>query len=351
MKIMKIPEKGEIDRMISKNIVFTEIGKAELIEEPVAPLKEDEVLVELAVSTTSSGTERANLMGSDTVAWNKPPRPSVFPKHMGYCSSGTVVAVGEKVTQFKVGDRVAGTFGQYRQYCPYKEKKLIHIDDIPFEEAATFFISIFPLAALRKCRLEIGESAVVMGQGILGQFAVALLKAAGAVPVIAVDPDPKKRERASVFGADYAFDPFDPDFAKKVKEVTGGGANVGIEVTGIGAGLNGILDCMALKGRVALLGCTRVSDFTVDFYRKVHGPGITLIGAHTEARPETDSYSGWWTEKDDMLTVKRLTQYGRLSLASFVEETHSPEECPEVFRRLATEKTFPIHQFDWRRLK
>ena len=119
----------------------------------------------------------------------------------------------------------------------------------------------------------------------------------------------------------------------------------------MGAGLNGILDCMALKGRVALLGCTRVSDFTVDFYRKVHGPGITLIGAHTHARPEEESAPGWWTEQDDMLTVKKLTQYGRLSLASFVEETHSPEECPEVFRRLATEKAFPIHQFDWRLLK
>ncbi len=337
--------------MQSKNIVFTERGKAALISEPVEELKPNEVLVELAVSTTSSGTERANLLGSDTVDWTKPPKESRFPKHLGYCSAGTVVAVGEAVTQFKIGDRVAGTFGQYRQYCPYKEEKLIHIDDLPFEEAATFFISIFPLAAIRKCGPEIGESAIVMGQGILGQFAVALLKAAGAVPVVAVDPNPEKRERAKVFGADYAFDPYDPDFAKKVKEVTHGGANVGIEVTGVGAGLNGILDCMALKGRVALLGCTRVSDFTVDFYRKVHGPGITLVGAHTHARPREDSSSGWWTERDDMLTLKKLTQYGRLSLASFVEETSSPEDAPRVFQRLATEKTFPIHQFDWRRLK
>ena len=119
----------------------------------------------------------------------------------------------------------------------------------------------------------------------------------------------------------------------------------------MGAGLNGILDCMALKGRVALLGCTRTSDFTVDFYRKVHGPGITLIGAHTHARPENESYPGWWSEQDDMKTLCRLTKYGRLSLASFVEETNSPEAAPEVFHRLATEKSFPIHQFDWRLLK
>lgn len=126
---------------------------------------------------------------------------------------------------------------------------------------------------------------------------------------------------------------------------------MGIEVTGVGAGLNGILDCMALKGRVALLGCTRVSNFTVDFYRKVHGPGITLIGAHTNARPEEESSAGWWSHRDDMLALKRMTEYGRISLASLVEEASSPEKAPEVFQRLATEKSFPIHQFDWRLLK
>lgn len=44
-----------------------------------------------------------------------------------------------------------------------------------------------------------------------------------------------------------------------------------IEVTGQGTGLNEAHDCMAKFGRVALLGCTRNSDFSVDFYRTVHG--------------------------------------------------------------------------------
>ena len=69
------------------------------------------------------------------------------------------------------------------------------------------------------------------------------------------------------------------------KEISNGGVKVGIEVTGVGAALDGILDCMARFGRVALLECTRSSDFTIDYYRKVHGLGITLVGAHTNARP------------------------------------------------------------------
>jgi threonine dehydrogenase-like Zn-dependent dehydrogenase len=46
-------------------------------------------------------------------------------------------------------------------------------------------------------------------------------------------------------GADYALDPYAEDFADMAKKLTDGGAKVGIEVTGVGAGLNGILDCMA----------------------------------------------------------------------------------------------------------
>ena len=212
-------------------------------------------------------------------------------------------------------------------------------------------IATVPLAAIRKCRLELGESAIVMGMGILGIFALKLLKAAGAAPIIAVDPNEEKRRKALGCGADAAFDPFTPDFAAKVGALTNGGAKVGIEVTGNGGGLNGILDCMARFGRVALLGCTRDSDFTVDYYRKVHGPGITLIGAHTHARPENESHGGWWTQDDDIETLIRLVRLGRLSLSDVIDETYSPSDAPDVYRRLAEESTFPLTQFDWRRLK
>ena len=80
-------------------------------------------------------------------------------------------------------------------------------------------------------------------------FQSPLLKAAGAAPIIAVDPIPEKREKALSIGADYALDPFAEDFVKTVKDLTNGGAKVGIEVTGVGAGLDGILDCMARFGR------------------------------------------------------------------------------------------------------
>lgn len=338
--------------MNSRNIVFTKPNVAEIWEEPVREPEADEVIVRLAVSSISSGTERANLVGDPRVSIMSAADETVavFPRRVGYSSAGTVIKVGEGVDDLAVGDRVAVGGSQHAEYVTIKASHAYRIDDIPFEEAALFYISTFPLAAIRKCRLEIGESAIVMGMGVLGLIAVKQLKAAGATPVIAVDPMPEKREKALASGADYALDPYAPDFAETAKRLTGGGVNVGIEVTGVTAGLDGILDCMAKFGRVALLGCTRHSDISIDYYAKIHGPGITLVGAHTLARPKVESSAALWTERDDMQTMKRLVALGRLSVASLVDESHSPLEAGGVYTRLATEKAFPVVQFDWREL-
>ncbi len=335
--------------MLTKRIVFTAPNTAELLDVEIDDLQPDEVLTKLEVSTISSGTERALISGDPNISYTDFNPKVVFPRHSGYSSAGVVVAVGSAVTSVAPGDRVALSWSSHSNYCKLQEKNVHKITDdaISFEEASLCHIVTFPLAAIRKCRLEVGESAIVMGLGILGMFAVKLLRAAGAVPIIAVDPVAHKREEALKCGADYALDPYDPNFAKTVKQLTGGGAKVGIEVTGIGAGLDGILDCMARFGRVALLGCTRSADFTIDYYRKVHGPGISLIGAHTVARPDVESSPAYWTTHDDMLAVMRLISAGRLSIREMIDETHAPSECTEVYTRLVTERFFPLVQFNW----
>ena len=348
---MNVSNRKGVAIMQNRSIIFTAPCVAELVSGEISAPGPGEVQIKLAVSTISSGTERANLIGDPNVGWDTDPQVN-FPRRSGYSSSGTVVAVGEGITDLKPGDRVAMSWSLHSQYINMRRSYVYKLpDSVSFRDAALLHIGIFPLAAIRKCRLELGESAIVMGMGILGMTAVKLLKAAGAVPVIAVDPVAEKREKALAQGADFAFDPTETDFAQKVKAVTGGGAKVGIEVTGIGAGLDGILDCMAQFGRVALLGCTRNKEFTIDYYRKVHGPGITLIGAHTSARPKKESHGGWWTQTDDVQALIKLHALGRIRLGDMVDETHSPEEAPEVYNRLARKKPFPVVQFDWREME
>lgn len=92
--------------------------------------------------------------------------------------------MGEKVTSVKPGDRVAMFWSLHRLYNILPENNVVKIEDdnISFEEAAICHIGNFPMAAIRKTRLEIGESALVMGLGTLGLLATAYFRAAGPCP-------------------------------------------------------------------------------------------------------------------------------------------------------------------------
>lgn len=104
--------------------------------------------------------------------------------------------MGEGVPSVKPGDRVAMSWSAHSQYACLDFNRVYKLDDATsFHEAALWHIGTFPLAAIRKCRLEIGESAIVMGIGVLGMMAVKLLRQAGAVPVIAADPVAEKRKK------------------------------------------------------------------------------------------------------------------------------------------------------------
>ena len=346
--------------MTNANIIIPEANKVEIVDKPVSEPGPGEVRVRLVRSTISSGTERANYVGEVNV--NILPNDGVarWPRQGGYSSSGVVDAVGEGVKSLKPGDRVAMSWTVHSRYVVVPEENAYPLpDNVSFEAGALAHIATFPMAAIRKCGVELGESAVVMGQGVLGQLAVMLLKCAGAAPVFAADPVLEKRERALRLGADYAMDPLDPGFAAKLRSMTPNpdtglfkgeqarGVKVAIEVTGRGAALDSVLDAMACMGRVALLGCTRSSNFTIDYYHKVHGRGVSLIGAHTWARPAHESYPGHFTHRDDATAFLRLLSLGRLSLDGFVDEVHPISDAAEVYSRLGSGAAFPVVQFDW----
>jgi 2-desacetyl-2-hydroxyethyl bacteriochlorophyllide A dehydrogenase len=339
--------------MKTKQIIFTKPYTAELLEVDCLPPNENEVTVKLEYSAISSGTEKANLIGLRNGPGKSEDEAPAFPRTVGYSAAGTVTAVGSNVSDIVIGDRVVVFWGKHKKHITISRDRVVKIPNgVSFEESSLAFISTFPLAAIRKTKLEIGESAMVMGLGILGIFAVQLLKIGGAYPIVAVDPVAERRELALKLGADYAIDPTEAGFADRVKALTDGGVNVCIEVTGLGIGLVQALDCMKKLGRVALLGCTRSSKFEIDYYGKVHGPGISLIGAHTAARPKQESSAGLWTDADDLKTALNLTRGNRLNLKDMIFEIHSPTEAQTVYKRLSEEKNFPIGVlFDWRNIQ
>ena len=334
-----------------KRIAFTEMNVAKLVDCPpidLDNLAEDDVVVKNLVSTISAGTEKANITGLRVGE-----APVIFPRYSGYSNCAEVVAIGSKVTKVKPGDRIVTIWGTHANYHVMKESNVVKVPDgISNEEAAIVFIGTFPIAAVRKTRLEIGENCAVIGLGILGQLAVQLARASGAYPVVAVDINENRRNEALKHGADFAFDPTDPDYISNVLKVCPDGYITAIEVTGVGQALNQTLRLMKKYGRVALLGCTRDNNFIVDYYARVHTPGVELIGAHTLARPEKESFPHYFTNEDDIKSIFGMILGKRINLKDMVSETHSPSECFDVYARLINEKDFPaVVQFDWSLLK
>ncbi len=328
-----------------KQIIFTAPGKAELLETPLPTAAPDSVTVSMEYTVISSGTEKAALL-------NLPNSPGgSFPRCEGYCGVGRVTEAGPAV-DILPGSRVLVYHGVHSNWNVVPAANVTPVLDsaLPSLDAAFVILASMGLGGVRKARLEIGESAMVMGLGLLGMFAVQFCRLNGAYPVIAADPNPERRALALQLGADAVLDPLDPDFTEQARSLTGGkGIRATVEVSGSSAAMRQALDCAAFQGRIVLLGCTRVSDCAVDYYRQIHKPGIELIGAHNFVRPKSESYPHHWTHQDDCAAILRLLSAGRIQAAPLCSAVESPLRAPEIYVRLAEDPKFPLGiVFDWR---
>lgn len=310
-------------------------------------LQPDQVLVKTDYDLISAGTELANYHALPNTGTSG----GRFPHYPGYSTSGHVVRVGEKVTNYKPGDRVVATWGGHRSWGIRQENKNICPvpDGIDMKVAAAAHICSFPMLAIRKLQVQLGEACLIAGQGILGLLAGQLARIAGAYPVIVSDCSPQRRALALKLGADYALDPLDPEYIPKVIELTGGkGVETAVEVTGNIKALQQCLECVAKNGRISLLGCTRVSDQTIDFYKYVHCRGIYLMGTHTFARPQNDPTHWGWSETDDYKTFFKLVKSGRLDVLPVISEVASPRDAREIYEKIGMRADPPLGiLLDW----
>ncbi len=333
--------------MDGKRICFTGKGKAKLESFLLPDLASGDVLIENEYTVVSAGTERANLVQLPNTGTSE----NGFPFYPGYCGIGRVVKLGDRVDALRLGDRVIVAWAGHSSHSVKPATGLVKVEDDRIDplEAAFAHIASFSLLGVRKLKIELGESVMVAGMGLLGAFAVQFAAYSGAVSVFAADFDPARRDLARKLGASAVFVP-DATLPEQVKAATDGqGVNAVVEVSGNAKALQQALEYVAWEGRISLLGCTRVSDAPIDYYKYVHRRGISLIGAHTFTRPGTDSAPGRWTEQDDYRTYLKLLAAGKLQVRPLISEIVSPERAPEVYAQLAENPNPPLgFVFDWK---
>lgn len=281
--------------------------KKETLEEP----KDTEVTVAVKASVVSPGTERAFILTLENTDHN-------YPRVLGYSAAGVVLKTGKKVTEFAPGDRVAGIM-PHASIHNVESKNLVRIPEgVTYEQAAFVRIGVIAMQAVRKARLEMGESVLVLGLGLIGQMAMQLAKAGGATPIIGLDLVESKRALAVELGCTCVFDSRKEDLEETLRDIGGGKLpQVVIESTGFPRPIEQAVQLAERYGRVVILGSTRGST-EINFYRDVHKKGIQIIGAHISCNPTEVSYPGYWTFRDNAGCFLRFLAEGRVCVDRLV---------------------------------
>lgn len=115
-----------------------------------------------------------------------------LPTSIGYSMAAKVIETGEGVTDFKPGDNVVTT-GEHAQYLIMDQYNCTPAPKgIDMEQAAFFNLGHTGMYALRRAYLQLGEPAIVMGQGFVGAITAQCAKCAGALPIIVTDLDEER---------------------------------------------------------------------------------------------------------------------------------------------------------------
>src|SRR5260370_4169082 len=197
--------------MHARQVVLIEPYRVEVQAVELPPPSANQILVKTEASAVSPGTELAVYTG--THQWLKDPAlPDwKFPFRPGYSAAGTVVAVGADVRGCQPGDRVSypGNHASAELLTLGHERgRLWKLPPgLGAEPAAFACIARYGMGASIRAGITLGRSAVVLGLGVIGQFTLRCLLAAGAHPVIGIDSVPMRREAALAAGADHALDP------------------------------------------------------------------------------------------------------------------------------------------------
>ncbi|MFA0739961.1 MAG: hypothetical protein DFNUSKGM_000057 [Candidatus Fervidibacter sacchari] len=301
--------------MKSYRVVWTEPKVVKVEEWEVPEVGGRQVLVKTRFTLISPGTERAWLL-------HLPNTPATFPQYPGYCAVGEVLEVGEEVKQFKKGDRVVWA-GRHSAHAVVNEDALLPVpSDLPDEEAVFFRLIAIALQGVRKARIELGESVVVLGAGLIGLLALQLAKLSGGFPVIAVDLSEVRLKFAQEVEADFTLQ-LSEDLNACVSELTDGGAHVVIEATGNPEAIPLAFKLARRMGRVILLGSTGARQnwwtFTLMFTERVWSSlALTIPSDHSLIQRQVSGQQE---------TIKRL-----LSNFSQPIALRSPHSSPTSFR-------------------
>lgn len=253
---------------------FNQPHDLQIIDRPLRPLHEDEVLVQIAACGVC-GTDLHILAGEAHA------RPPVI---LGHEFAGTIIATGRQVRELRFGDRVAVDPNMTCGGCYYCQRGQVNFcenlralgvdldggfaefaiapakqchklpEDFPLELGAFAEPLSCCLRGLERAGLQPGQAVAIVGAGTIGLLMLQLVRLAGAGITIVLDPLESKRAVARQLGAEVALDANHPQAAQEIAERTHGGCEVVIECVGKAEAAELAISLTKRGSRVVLFG-------------------------------------------------------------------------------------------------
>jgi 3-hydroxyethyl bacteriochlorophyllide a dehydrogenase len=319
-------------------IIFTRPLRAEYVQNVRLPAMDDDgVMIHTEYTTISRGTELDLYTGQ---MHGKGLNTQWYPMLPGYMPVGVVEAIGRNVTHVKVGDRVVGSnlFSSFdERYCTawaghmgtvvisreshssLAGKRAVLISPaIPAERAGLAMLGGVAWHGVReKVKPQPGELVLVIGQGVIGNFAAQLCRAMGA-RVIVADQFENRLAMAKANGLSETIQTDGKSLAAQVREYTGGEApNTVIEVSGEMEPLRQALEIVKPYGKVHAQGMY-LDAAPPELLRTLFNKNLTLsctVG-------ETPELTG---------EVVQMMAEGRVNTEGMISVVASPDQATEVY--------------------
>jgi len=327
-----------------KSLLLSEYSHLEIAETPLPAVGPDEVLVRV---------EACGICGSDVHGFDGSSGRRIPPIVMGHEAAGTVEAAGANVQGYAKGDRVTFDSTVYCGHCAYCKRGEVNLCDnrqvigvscgdyrrhgafaeyvavpqrilyhlpasVSFDEAAMLEAAAVALHAVRVSDVRGGETALVLGAGMIGLLTLQAARAAGCKRVLIADLDPTRLELARRVGAEETV-VAGPDLVQKVLELTGGqGVDLALEAVGRNATVAAAVDATRKGGTVTLIG-NITPEVTLPL-QKVVSRQIRLQGSCAS--------SGEFPQAIDLIAS------GQMQVRPLITAVASLEEGPRWFERL-----------------
>lgn len=316
--------------------MLMDFGKANYIQKALQqPDKVRMVLEKIKVDGVLSTAESVRSKLNDPIA-------------LGYCNVGEIVAVGPRVTQFSVGQRVVSN-GPHSNVVSVAENLCCAIpDEVSDDDAAFTVLASIGLQGIRLASPTLGETFVVIGAGLIGLLTIQLLVSQGC-RVLAIDLDESRLKLAEKFGAKICNIALGQDPVKIGREFSRGRGVDGVLVTASTKSNDPVAQAARMcrkRGRIILVGVAGLQLNRNDFYEKElsfqvscsYGPGRYDPAYEEECHDYPFGFVRW-TEQRNFEAVLDMMAAGKLDVKSLVSHRFDFSDAEKAYQMLDSDRS------------